>query len=247
VRSLVVLFFAVMAVEKPPDARATYLEVFQPDSLPSITPLPHEATTADTLNSPRNGEGHLLTSRVTLSPTAITADSDRQKGSSMTARTFSRSVLAILGLCFAFAASSYAEERLYHGSLCNPSFQESLFQAAYNEFGVTNLSFTSQLSVSCGGAVVFTSSDIREVDVFVYDRNMAQDVDCSLATVGADGRLTSPIQRRSSEGARDASFSLVFRPEGTTPLSTIHLNCVIPTIGVLGLSHITAYRVISTP
>jgi hypothetical protein len=165
----------------------------------------------------------------------------------MTTRTFARSVVATLGLCFAFASSGYADDLLYHGSLCNLGGQTVVGQAVYNQFGVANVSSSSSLTVNCGGIVLFSGiTDIEEVDVTVYDRNALEDVVCTLMTVALDGTATTTGTQRSSGSSASHQF-LVFRPVGDTALTTISLQCVIPPFGAAGASHVTTYRVISTP
>jgi hypothetical protein len=166
----------------------------------------------------------------------------------MTTRIFARSVLATLGLCFAFASSGYADDLLYHASLCNPGGQTPVGQAVYDQFGIANVSSSSSLTVNCGGVVVFSAiGDIIEVDVTVYDRNTLADVVCTLMTVDLGGIATTTGTQLSSGSSASAQVLTFSRPEGDTHQTTISLQCVIPPFGALGASHVTTYRVISTP
>jgi hypothetical protein len=165
----------------------------------------------------------------------------------MTTRIFARSVLATLGLCFAFASSGYAADLLYHASLCNPDGQTPVGQAVYDQFGIANVSSSSSLTVNCGGVVVFSMTlDIIEVDVTVYDRNTIADVVCTLMTVDIGGIQTTTGTQGSSGSSASAQTLTFFRP-GNTQQTTISLQCVIPPFAASGASHVTTYRVISNP
>ena len=155
-----------------------------------------------------------------------------------------------LGLFFAFASSGYAADVLYHGSFCNPNTSVG-GQAFYNQWGVANISPVSSLTVNCGGVLAFSGiSNIAEVDVFVYDCNASEDVVCTLTTVALDGvAVTTQTQR--SFGSSDPGQFLIFNPIGSTILTTFGLECTIPPFSPAGPggghSHVTTYRVITTP
>ena len=152
-----------------------------------------------------------------------------------------------LGLFFAFASSGYAADVLYHASLCNP-IPSQVGQALYDQWGVANGSASQSLVINCGAGVSFSAIGvIEEVDVVVYDRHPSQNVSCTLRTVRLDG-TASTTSFDSSSGSFGPSQFLVLEPLGSTILTTTHLQCTIPPWSPTGgFSHVTTYRVISTP
>jgi hypothetical protein len=159
-----------------------------------------------------------------------------------------------LELFFAFASSGYAADVLYHASFCNPTTPDDGTRAGYDQFGVNNRSvfipfFLSgaSLSVNCGGVLAFSGiGDIQQVFVTVYDRHPSQNVVCTLRTVDLEGTAFT-TQTQSSSGSSPNAQTLAFMPQGNTPVSTINLQCTIPPTTIDGVSHVTTYRVISTP
>jgi hypothetical protein len=161
----------------------------------------------------------------------------------MTTRTLARSGLAALGLLFAFAASGSAADTVYHGSLCNP-VQEGVSPGLFtNQWGIANLSDSSSLFVNCGGVIPILAT-INTVEVEVYDRNPSADVACTLLLVDIFGVALSTSTAFSS-GSQVSAQLLRFTPGVAT--HTINLQCSIPVATASGFSHLTTYRVISTP
>jgi hypothetical protein len=154
-----------------------------------------------------------------------------------------------LGLFFAFASSGYAADVLYHGSLCNTTLLTTApaAQIVYNQWGVANISSSSSLTVNCGGVVAFTGAGgIQGVYVHVYDRNGSQNVVCTLRTVALDGTPTAIRTASSSFSSASVQF-LDISPPAVQILTTINIECTIPPSTASGFSHVTTYRVISTP
>jgi hypothetical protein len=150
-----------------------------------------------------------------------------------------------LGLFFAFASSGYAADVLYHGSFCNTT--DPAAQVVYNQWGVANISSSSSLTVNCGGVVAFTGAGgIQGVWVSVYDRNGSQNVVCTLRTVAIDGTPTATRSASSSFSSPYVLF-LDISPPAVQILTTFNIQCTIPPSTASGISHVTTYRVISTP
>jgi hypothetical protein len=166
---------------------------------------------------------------------------------SLQKRTAAKILGFALGLfVVAFTSSGFAGDVLYHASLCNPSTPTG--QAHYDQVGVANLSSSSPLSVNCGGVVPFNgNNEIEKVYVQVYDRHPSQDVVCTLRTVGFDGTVFT-TNSDFSFGSSLISQTLLLEPFGNTSLGTINLQCTIPPVAPSQPpSHVTSYRVISTP
>jgi hypothetical protein len=161
----------------------------------------------------------------------------------MTTRTLACAGLAALGLFIACAASGYAADVVYHGSLCNP-VQEQVGQVFYNQWGIANLSNAAPLFVACGGATPILAT-ITTVEVEVYDRNPTADVVCTLVLVDIFGAPIGSPLNASSSGSQVPAQLLRFTPGLGT--HTIVLQCSLPAVTSSGASHLTTYRVISTP
>jgi hypothetical protein len=154
------------------------------------------------------------------------------------------SLLGLAGaLLLALATSGYSGDIVYHATLCNP-IPSHVGLALYDTYGIANASASQSLEISCGGAVQILSK-IEKVEVVVYDRNPSRTLTCTLTLVDLFGNWLW----------RDSDFSpntgpdwqlLEFTPNDGT--HTINLRCIIPPWTQSdGFSHVTSYRVRSTP
>jgi hypothetical protein len=149
-----------------------------------------------------------------------------------------------LGLC-SVAADARATDVVYGGNFCTPVIADLVFIEHNQQFGVHNVS-TSTATVQCPFVNAFSGAlIITEVDVTVYDRNPSADVSCTLRGIALDGTSVWEVTR-SSTGSGPGHQLLVFRPNQRT-LGTLNMTCAIPGVTNSGLSHLTTYRVISTP
>jgi hypothetical protein len=121
--------------------------------------------------------------------------------------------------------------------------QEQVGQVLYDQRGIANLSSVSPLVVACGGAI-WTGPLINRVSVIVYDRNPVADVVCTLVLVDRFGASFS-TSSASSSGSQADFQELRFAPGVRT--DTMSLQCTIPAATASGVSHLTTYRVLSTP
>jgi hypothetical protein len=147
----------------------------------------------------------------------------------------------LIGLGFSPAAG--AADVVYHGALCNQSVANDPGLINFNQFGVHNSS-ASPLSIACGAAPT-KSTTVNEVDVVMYDRDPNTDVSCTLLLTDASGNVTfSQVQATAGSGA--AAQSKSFFPRVATSGSQV-LFCSIPPQTSAGFSHVTTYRVQTSP
>jgi hypothetical protein len=179
----------------------------------------------------------------------------------MITETFVRLPVCALGLLIALPSSGYAGHVLYHGSLCNPEAgSTTLNLVQYDQFGVSNVGSSitttnTSAPVSCGAAIE-DSSTVQAVTVVVYDRNMTDDVVCTLTLVDRLG-IGTPVAAQSSSGQQATEKTLVLTPPTTTTSATIYLRCLIPPFvpggpggggtPPAGASYVTTYGVTTTP
>jgi hypothetical protein len=157
-------------------------------------------------------------------------------------------LILLCGLC-SFAADAWAKDIIYGGNFCTP-VRDSLNSIEHGpQFGVQNVSFQTA-TVQCPFVLDFAGNvTVNEVDVTVYDRNPFTDVSCTLRGIAIDGtEIWSDT--RSSSGSGQAAQFIVFQPNQLT-LGTLNMTCDIPGTAPpffsFGYSHLTTYRLITTP
>lgn len=138
-----------------------------------------------------------------------------------------------------------AADVIYHGNFCAPN-RTSVNLVERNQFGVNNASTGSTASVQCPFQLPFNAS-LRVTSVFltVYDRNPTTNINCTLTGVGLEGS-TIWTRTASSSGSSATHQFLSFTPPSAF-VATMNMSCSIPTATASGVSHITTYRVITTP
>lgn len=138
-----------------------------------------------------------------------------------------------------------AADVMYAASFCKApvDFQDVI---DYNFFGVHNLSADPAV-VECPFVIPFSGALIvKEVDVTVYDRHPSANVSCTVRGIAIDGKVAWTGTKASSGSGASAQF-LVFKPNKAT-LGTLHMSCSIPGNNPsLGVSHVTTYRLITSP
>lgn len=155
--------------------------------------------------------------------------------------------VALMGVGLSAAASlpALANDVMYHGNFCSPN-RSYINTIERNQWGVHNSSTSSTATVQCPFDLPFNASlRVNSVWVTVYDRNPNQDVSCTLIGVGLEGN-TLWTRTSSSNGSGAAHQFLSFSPPNTfTP--SMNMVCSLPPATNSGVSHVTTYRVITTP
>jgi len=151
-----------------------------------------------------------------------------------------------MGLSAAFCSSALAADELYHGNFCTPN-RDHVNKIDFGQYGVLNISSSNTAFVQCPFKLPFSANlKVTNLTVTVYDRNNSADVSCTLTAVAIDGN-TIWSTSRSSSGAGQGHKFLVFQPPNSIVLGTLNMSCSIPPSTNSGPSHVTTYRLITTP
>lgn len=150
-----------------------------------------------------------------------------------------------MGLTAAINLPVLAADVMYHGNFCSPN-KSSVNLVERSQFGVHNTSTLSTASVQCPFTLPFNAS-LRVTGVYltVYDRHPALNVNCTLTGVGLEGS-TIWTRTASSSGSGASHQFLSFSPPSTF-VATMNMSCTLPPATNAGFSHMTTYRVITTP
>ncbi len=150
-----------------------------------------------------------------------------------------------LGLSAGFCSSVLAADQLFHGNFCAPN-RDHLSRIERNQWGVHNTSSSTTAFVQCPFQAPFRGDlKVNKVEAWVYDRNPSADVSCTLTGVGIDGATIWSITK-SSSGSKEQSQFLSFQPNSNL-VGTLNMSCSLPPSTNSGVSHITTYRLITTP
>ena len=150
-----------------------------------------------------------------------------------------------VGLSAAVSLPAVANDVVYHGNFCAPN-RSSINMIERNQRGVQNTSNGSTASVQCPFDLPFNASlRVNRVEAIVYDRNPNANVSCTLTGVGIDGN-TLWSNTSSSSGSGATYKVLSFSPPSMF-IATMNMVCSIPPATSSGVSHVTIYRVITTP
>ena len=151
-----------------------------------------------------------------------------------------------MGLSAAFCSSVLAADEMYHGNFCTPN-RDHVNRIERNQWGVHNTSSSTTAVVQCPFNVPFRGDlKVNNVTVAVYDRNPSADVSCTLTGVAIEGN-TIWSTTRSSSGSQAGHQFLIFQPPNSNLLGTLNMSCSIPPSTSSGVSHVTTYRIITTP
>lgn len=148
------------------------------------------------------------------------------------------------GFLLAISAPAAAKDVLYHGNFCQPRFNYQN-KIGYNQFGPHN-NGTAAEKIECPFVLDFDGSlTVNKVEVTVYDRNAAKEVICTVRGVSVAGEtIFSKTQSTlgSSQAAQFLNFNL-----NESMLGTLHMECFLPPKQGSALSHVSTYRLITTP
>jgi hypothetical protein len=148
-----------------------------------------------------------------------------------------------VGLC-SITANASAADVMFGGNFCTPTINSQL-SVEQTRWGVHNNSNVIA-TVECPFVMPFRGDlSIAEVDVTVYDRHPNLNVTCTLRGIAIDGELIWSMVQSSQSSGQAAQF-LVFQVNRSV-LGTLQMTCTIPGATASGVSHVTTYRVISTP
>ncbi len=149
------------------------------------------------------------------------------------------------GLSAAVSLPALAGDEIYHANFCAPN-RSYVNTIERNQWGVYNTSNTSTAYVQCPFNLPFNGSlRVNSVWLTVYDRNPTTNVSCTLTGVGLEGN-TIWTRTSSSSGSQALHQFLSFSPPSTF-IATMNMACSIPAVTGSGASHVTTYRVITTP
>lgn len=152
-----------------------------------------------------------------------------------------------VGLYAAASLPALAGDEMYHGNFCVPN-QSDINKIGRNQWGVRNTSTSSSAVVECPFNLPFNGSlRVNSVWVTVYDRSPSQNVSCTLIGVNESG-TTLWSSTSSSTGSSAESMFLSFYPPNSFT-HTMNMTCSLPP-GInsgSGASHISTYRLITTP
>jgi hypothetical protein len=143
-------------------------------------------------------------------------------------------------LCLAALASTASAAEFGHaGTLCNPATPTDASKLNYTQFGVHNVAATSA-TVLCGGAPE-VATNVSFIGANVYDRSVPADVCCTMMVQDQTGNLFSSAVRCSVGAGAPAQLVGFFPPANAA--GTVNMQCTIPGVTALGLSHVTTYRI----
>ncbi len=150
-----------------------------------------------------------------------------------------------MGLSAAVSLPALASDVMYHGNFCAPN-RDHINRIERNQWGVYNTSTSTTAFVQCPFNLPFNASlRVNSVLVTVYDRNPSGDVSCTLTGVSLEGN-TLWSSTRSSSGSQVGHQFLSFQPPSTFT-HTMNMSCSMPPATNSGASHVTTYRMITTP
>lgn len=132
----------------------------------------------------------------------------------------------------------------FHGSHCAPAWPLDTELLYSGQWGIHNGSTSTTALVSCGGHLE-VGSDVYTIEATVYDRNPSSDVCCTMEVQRSDGSFLSSAYRCSS-GYGGGFQTLSWVPPVNAAFTT-NLECSIPVSSTPGVSHVTTYRVKSSP
>lgn len=150
-----------------------------------------------------------------------------------------------VGIASAVSLPANAADVMYHGNFCSPtrSYVNSIER---NQWGVMNTSTSSSATVNCPFYLPFNASlRVNNVYVTVYDRHPNASVSCTLMGVDLAGN-TLWTRSASSTGSGASHQFLSFSPPSSFT-HTMNMSCSIPANTSSGFSHVTTYRVMTTP
>jgi hypothetical protein len=149
-----------------------------------------------------------------------------------------------VGVGISAGLPAQASDEIYHGNFCGPT-QDDVTKIQRNKWGVANVS-SSTATVQCPFNLPYTTDlRVNSVYVAVYDRDPNSNVSCTLYGVSTDGTTLWEISRSSNGSSSSAQF-LSFSPPNEF-IATMNMTCSLPPRIDLKASHVTTYRVITTP
>jgi hypothetical protein len=150
-----------------------------------------------------------------------------------------------MGLSAAFCSSALAADEMYHGNFCTPK-RDHINRIERNQHGVHNTSSSTTAVVECPFNIPFRGNlKVNRVEVTVYDRHSSANVSCTLIGVAMDGN-TLWTTTSSTSGSQQGHKFLIFEPNRDL-LGALNMSCSLPPITNSGASHVTTYRIITTP
>lgn len=156
------------------------------------------------------------------------------------------STLICAGCAFLWlSAGAMAKDVLFAGSFCQPA--DNIKNALrYGRYGPHSAATQGGDSVECPFLLDYSGSlTVQTVTVTVYDRNPSADVSCTVYGIGLDGNVGWST-RLSSSGSKGGPYFLRATVNRLT-IGTLHMTCTIPPATSSGVSHVTSYRVITSP
>jgi hypothetical protein len=155
------------------------------------------------------------------------------------------SAVVLSGIAIAIAGSAGAANNGYSGTLCNPIDTTQASRINYSQFGVHNIS-AATATVECGGLPT-VGSNITSVQATVYDRNSTagQDVCCTMRVLNNDGLFIASASPCTS-GFSSSSMPLNFTPPANAA-GSFDMSCNIPPVLSGNFSHVTTYRITTSP
>lgn len=150
-----------------------------------------------------------------------------------------------LGLSAVVSLPAMAADVIYQGNFCSPN-RTSVSLIERGQYGVHNTSSTSTASVQCPFTLPFDASlRVKNVYVTIYDRNPNANVSCTLTGVGLEGSTIWSVTAASSGSGATHQFLTLTPPSAF--VATMNMSCSIPPSTNSGVSHVTTYRVVTTP
>lgn len=150
-----------------------------------------------------------------------------------------------VGLGITVGLPAQASDEIYHGNFCVPN-QGDITRIQRDKWGVNNTSTSNTAIVQCPFNLPFSANvRVNTVYVAVYDRNPNVNVSCTLTGVDLEG-ATLWERSSSSSGSSVSRQYLYFSPPSQF-IATMNMTCTIPPVTSSGISHVTTYRVMTTP
>jgi hypothetical protein len=152
--------------------------------------------------------------------------------------------LGILAAGIATTTAAWAANNGYHGSLCNPVWPADVEKLKYDKLGVSNISPDKVALITCG-ALPTVSSNVNKVEAFVYDKDPAADICCTVSIQKLDGDIIASAKKCSS-GFGSLSQTLSYGLPANA-VGTMSMVCSIPPENANGTSRVMSYRVETIP
>lgn len=153
-------------------------------------------------------------------------------------------VCAAGAICCLLSTGAVAADRMFAGSYCQPRVATD--DVEYDHFGVVNVG-AAAAAVECPFWLPFQGGlTVKGVDITVYDRHPSANVSCTVQIIAIEGNVVHS-RTVSTSGSGALHKFLIANFNNASALGTLHMSCTIPPNSGGNFSHVTTYRLRTTP